>query len=617
MTAHLPAPPPHSPSQPALPPNLQAAARMRCLKQGGSRDNPAPRATGARPGGWWRMRSAAAVLRALGPCGWAVGAVLGVRRLSRGRALLGSADVPSRGRRVPAPRSQRCGPLLTAPFPRGGSAMAMTGPTPCSSMSNHTKERVTMTKVTLENFYSNLIAQHEEREMRQKKLEQMMEEEGLKDEEKRIRRSAHAQKETEFLRLKRTRLGLEDFESLKVIGRGAFGEVRLVQKKDTGHVYAMKILRKADMLEKEQVGHIRAERDILVEADSLWVVKMFYSFQDKLNLYLIMEFLPGGDMMTLLMKKDTLTEEETQFYIAETVLAIDSIHQLGFIHRDIKPDNLLLDSKGHVKLSDFGLCTGLKKAHRTEFYRNLNHSLPSDFTFQNMNSKRKAETWKRNRRQLAFSTVGTPDYIAPEVFMQTGYNKLCDWWSLGVIMYEMLIGYPPFCSETPQETYKKVMNWKETLTFPPEVPISDKAKDLILRFCCEWEHRIGASGVEEIKSNPFFEGVDWEHIRERPAAISIEIKSIDDTSNFDEFPESDILKPTVATSNHPETDYKNKDWVFINYTYKRFEGLTARGAIPSYMKADSAKRNGPLLPPPPGTTSSHSCVKGHTYKQCR
>ncbi|KAI1230915.1 hypothetical protein IHE44_0008349 [Lamprotornis superbus] len=426
-------------------------------------------------------------------------------------------------------------------------SMAMTGPTPCSSMSNHTKERVTMTKVTLENFYSNLIAQHEEREMRQKKLEQMMEEEGLKDEEKRLRRSAHAQKETEFLRLKRTRLGLEDFESLKVIGRGAFGEVRLVQKKDTGHVYAMKILRKADMLEKEQVGHIRAERDILVEADSLWVVKMFYSFQDKLNLYLIMEFLPGGDMMTLLMKKDTLTEEETQFYIAETVLAIDSIHQLGFIHRDIKPDNLLLDSK-------------------------------------NMNSKRKAETWKRNRRQLAFSTVGTPDYIAPEVFMQTGYNKLCDWWSLGVIMYEMLIGYPPFCSETPQETYKKVMNWKETLTFPPEVPISDKAKDLILRFCCEWEHRIGASGVEEIKSNPFFEGVDWEHIRERPAAISIEIKSIDDTSNFDEFPESDILKPTVATSNHPETDYKNKDWVFINYTYKRFEGLTARGAIPSYMK---------------------------------
>ncbi|XP_011949355.1 PREDICTED: serine/threonine-protein kinase 38-like isoform X2 [Cercocebus atys] len=521
--------------------------------------------------------------------------------------------------------------------------MAMTaGTTTTFPMSNHTRERVTVAKLTLENFYSNLILQHEERETRQKKLEVAMEEEGLADEEKKLRRSQHARKETEFLRLKRTRLGLDDFESLKVIGRGAFGEVRLVQKKDTGHIYAMKILRKADMLEKEQVAHIRAERDILVEADGAWVVKMFYSFQDKRNLYLIMEFLPGGDMMTLLMKKDTLTEEETQFYISETVLAIDAIHQLGFIHRDIKPDNLLLDAKGHVKLSDFGLCTGLKKAHRTEFYRNLTHNPPSDFckfgfvclfcffpwlrycrerkvlslspllnplcfrcicvilflwraffsrdynsillklAFQNMNSKRKAETWKKNRRQLAYSTVGTPDYIAPEVFMQTGYNKLCDWWSLGVIMYEMLIGYPPFCSETPQETYRKVMNWKETLVFPPEVPISEKAKDLILRFCIDSENRIGNSGVEEIKGHPFFEGVDWEHIRERPAAIPIEIKSIDDTSNFDDFPESDILQPVPNTT---EPDYKSKDWVFLNYTYKRFEGLTQRGSIPTYMKA--------------------------------
>jgi serine/threonine kinase 38 len=120
-------------------------------------------------------------------------------------------------------------------------------------MSNHTRERVTVAKLTLENFYSNLILQHEERETRQKKLEVAMEEEGLADEEKKLRRSQHARKETEFLRLKRTRLGLDDFESLKVIGRGAFGEVRLVQKKDTGHIYAMKILRKADMLEKEQV----------------------------------------------------------------------------------------------------------------------------------------------------------------------------------------------------------------------------------------------------------------------------------------------------------------------------------------------------------------------------
>lgn len=165
------------------------------------------------------------------------------------------------------------------------------------------------------------------------------------------------------------------------------------------------------MLEKEQVAHVRAERDVLVEADHQWVVKMFYSFQDHVNLYLIMEFLAGGDMMTLLMKKDTLSEECTQFYIMETALAIDSIHRLGFIHRDIKPDNLLLDARGHLKLSDFGLCTGLKKSHRTDFYRDLSQAKPSDFIgtcASPMDSKRRAESWKRNRRALAYSTVGTP-----------------------------------------------------------------------------------------------------------------------------------------------------------------------------------------------------------------
>ena len=191
----------------------------------------------------------------------------------------------------------------------------------------------------------------------------------LSEEEREERRKEHCAKETEFLRLKRSKLGAADFEAIKVIGKGAFGEVRLVQKVDTGHIYAMKVLRKSEMVSKEQVGHVRAERDALVEADHQWVVKMFFSFQDPTNLYLVMEFLPGGDLMTLLMKEDTLSEEVALFYMAETALAIEYIHSLNFIHRDIKPDNLLLDSKGHVKLSDFGLCTGLKKSHRTEYYR--------------------------------------------------------------------------------------------------------------------------------------------------------------------------------------------------------------------------------------------------------
>eukprot|EP00106_Octopus_bimaculoides_P011066 XP_014778508.1 PREDICTED: serine/threonine-protein kinase 38-like [Octopus bimaculoides] len=384
------------------------------------------------------------------------------------------------------------------------------------------------------------------------------------------RRQQHAVKETEFLRLKRSRLGVDDFESLKVIGRGAFGEVRLVQKKDTGHVYAMKILRKIDMLEKEQVAHVRAERDILVEADHQWVVKMYYSFQDALNLYLIMEFLPGGNEIFFILSLNDLLLTVNYLEMFVCFKGSDAI-------------------MGHIKLSDFGLCTGLKKSHRTEFYKDLSHAKPGDFTLNPIDSKRRAESWKRNRRALAYSTVGTPDYIAPEVFIQTGYTSSCDWWSLGVIMYEMLIGYPPFCSENPQETYRKVMNWRETLVFPPEVPISNEAQDLIRKICCDPEQRCGANGIEELKAHVFFKGVDWEHIRDRPAAIPVEVKSIDDTSNFDEFPEIDLNWPSPPQQQSTATDMdkesKNKDWVFINYTYKRFEGLTQRGPRPSAPKS--------------------------------
>ena len=260
------------------------------------------------------------------------------------------------------------------------------------------------------------------------------------------------------------------------------------------------------MVEKEQVAHVRAERDILVEVDHTWVVKMFYSFQDSDALYLVMEFLPGGDIMTLLMKKDTLPEEAAQFYMAETALAIETIHKLGFIHRDIKPDNLLLDSRGHVKLSDFGLCTGLQKSHRTDYYRGLEHVTAEDFTFSRVDSRRRAETWRSKRRFFLFSLF-SPFFMIlysgllptlqwalrttspPRCFSKPATIRLVTGGPLAssalrcssAILLSaqrhpryktenektMLFTYPLF-----QETYTKIMNWRDSLEFPPEVPIS-------------------------------------------------------------------------------------------------------------------------------------------------
>eukprot|EP00128_Syssomonas_multiformis_P009277 Colp12_sorted_trinity150504_noHs@7767 len=444
------------------------------------------------------------------------------------------------------------------------------------ALSTRSREKALAAKVTLEQLYETLKIQQRERAERRRDLEkELASKPGLTEEQKTEQRKQLALKETDFLRLKRCRLSKDEFETLKIIGRGAFGEVRLVQKIDTGHIYAMKKLRKTDMLLKDQVAHVRAERDIMAEADNPWIVQLFYSFQDTTHLYLVMEFCSGGDLMTMLIRYDTFSEDTTRFYIAETVLALNSIHRLGFIHRDIKPDNLLLDSKGHIKLSDFGLCAGSKQYNTAEYYENLakGKEKPKKSTVQierDVSEKEKIMTWKKNRRVMAYSTVGTPDYIAPEVFRAgAGYTKSCDWWSLGVIMFEMLIGYPAFCSDTPQETYHKIMRWRETLKFPLEVPISYDAQNLVQRFLCDADHRIGKESTDEIMKHPFFSGVDWENIRHQAAPIDPGVKSIDDTSNFDVFEEE--------PEEHVPANDTVKDLAFLNYTFKRFEGLTMRG----------------------------------------
>jgi protein-serine/threonine kinase len=453
-----------------------------------------------------------------------------------------------------------------------------------TSPTNNPEEKATSAKLKLEHYYKVAVEHAVERNARRVELETRLAQDRGSEERKNRQLRALGQKESQFLRLRRTRLGLDDFSTVKVIGKGAFGEVRLVQKVDTGKIYAMKTLLKSEMHKKDQLAHVKAERDVLAEADSPWVVSLYYSFQDAEYLYLIMEFLPGGDLMTMLIKYDTFSEDVTRFYIAECVLAIEAIHKLGFIHRDIKPDNILIDERGHIKMSDFGLSTGFHKTHDSAYYQRLlegkqnpppsnRNSVMNDQIFMTLSSKDKIATWKANRRVMAYSTVGTPDYIAPEIFLQQGYGMECDWWSLGAIMFECLVGWPPFCSENAHETYRKILAWRETLYFPDDVHLSREAEDLIRRLITSADQRLNLDGI---KNHAFFRGVDWSTIRNIEAPFVPQLKSMTDTAYF---PTEDLENvdpnPNPAPSNPGQSAGTEGDGglAFVGYTFKRFERM--------------------------------------------
>lgn len=436
-------------------------------------------------------------------------------------------------------------------------------------------------QLKLEHYYKVAVEAAIERNQRRVEVERKLAADTMMSDDRKQRQLIGlGKKEGSFLRLKRTKMGLTDFRTVKVIGKGAFGEVRVVQKVDTGRIYAMKTLKKEEMLKKDQLAHVRAERDVLAESNSPWVVQLYYSFQDPTYLYLIMEFLAGGDLMTMLIKYDTFSEDVTRFYIAECVLAIEAVHNLGFIHRDIKPDNILIDKDGHIKLSDFGLSTGFHKQHDSSYYQRLldsasgvaspttaaqsaRNSVMVNAIHLTMSSKDQIATWKANRRKLAYSTVGTPDYIAPEIFLQKGYGNECDWWSLGAIMFECLVGYPPFCSETTHETYQKIINWPHYLVIPDDVHLSREAEDLIRRLITSPDRRMA---VDQIKKHPFFYGVDWAAIRNIEAPFIPRLRSITDTSYFP----TDELDQVPDEPTGGDTTGAHKELAFLGYTFKRF-----------------------------------------------
>uniref|UniRef100_A0A669PGH8 Citron Rho-interacting kinase n=1 Tax=Phasianus colchicus TaxID=9054 RepID=A0A669PGH8_PHACC len=328
---------------------------------------------------------------------------------------------------------------------------------------------------------------------------------------------------------------VKDFDVKSVVGCGHFADVKVVREKVTGDVYAMKVMSKESLLAQEHVSFFEEERSILSQSTSPWIPQLQYAFQDKKNLYLVMEYQPGGDLLSLLNRyEDQLDESMVQFYLAELVLAIHSVHQMGYVHRDIKPENVLIDRTGHIKLVDFG------SAAKMTVNKTVNAKLP----------------------------VGTPDYMAPEMLTglngdgKASYGPECDWWSLGVIAYEMIYGRSPFTEGTSAKTFNNIMNFQRYLKFPEDVKVSSEFLDLIQSLLCGQKERLGYEGL---CCHPFFSKIDWNNIRNSPPPFVPTLKSDDDTSNFDE-PEknSGVLSSTRQLN---PAGFSGEDLPFVGFSF--------------------------------------------------
>ncbi|KAI8314608.1 Serine/threonine-protein kinase cbk1 [Colletotrichum sp. SAR11_240] len=376
---------------------------------------------------------------------------------------------------------------------------------------------------------------------------------------------------------------------MSILGKGSFGVVKLVRKvvrdkyarRKYNEVYAMKIIRKSDMIRSCQEGHLRAERDFLVAAsDSEWIVPLLFSFQDMVNLYLVMDYMPGGDFLGLLIREKVLSESRTRFYIAEMILCVEEAHRLGCIHRDVKPDNFLIGADGHLKISDFGLAFDDHWSHDTSYYRWQRQGLLSKQTFalngdyedrkSNSESAQKQSSCQLNftrheppfqvvqgsklllrerlgqenrngnnrprgssdcllvddllnwratatRRSHARSVVGTSQYMAPEVVMGERYDGRCDWWSIGIILYECIYGYTPFISDKGRQYTKKNITYRDqeglirrhdldTRYFEEDEPISD------------WSESSSSGGQDVVDGNEAIPERIWLELRRSLAA---------------------------------------------------------------------------------------------------
>ncbi|XP_027719202.1 microtubule-associated serine/threonine-protein kinase 4 isoform X3 [Vombatus ursinus] len=304
-----------------------------------------------------------------------------------------------------------------------------------------------------------------------------------------------------------------DFETIKLISNGAYGAVYFVRHKESRQRFAMKKINKQNLILRNQIQQAFVERDILTFAENPFVVSMYCSFETRRHLCMVMEYVEGGDCATLMKNMGPLPVDMARMYFAETVLALEYLHNYGIVHRDLKPDNLLVTSMGHIKLTDFGLSKVGLMSMTTNLYE--------------------GHIEKDAREFLDKQVCGTPEYIAPEVILRQGYGKPVDWWAMGIILYEFLVGCVPFFGDTPEELFGQVIsdeiNWPEKDEAPPP-----DAQDLITLLLRQNPlERLGTGGAYEVKQHQFFRSLDWNSLLRQKAEFIPQLESEDDTSYFD------------------------------------------------------------------------------------